>query len=59
MVRHANHPYRLSVPRTNSKLDERVFAYIAPWLCNKLPPKIKEIQDDNKFKKQIEDSFFH
>ena len=31
MVRHANHPYRLSVPITNSKPDERAFVYTV-WL---------------------------
>ena len=51
MVRHANHPYRLSVPRTNSKLDERAFAYIAPRLFNGLLPIIKEMHGDKKFEK--------
>ena len=57
-VRHASELYRLFEPRTSCKLGERAFVHCAPRLFNKLPPDMKNIQEERKFKKELKTLMF-
>ena len=57
-VRHASDEHRLFEPRTDCKLGERAFKYIAPRLYNKLPTEMKSIQEEQQFKKQLKSLIF-
>ena len=52
-IRHASEPYRLFEPRTNSKFGEKAFEHCAPRLYNRLPPEIRNIQDEKKFRRDL------
>ena len=57
-VRHASEPYRLFEPRTNSKFGERAFGHCAPRLYNRLPPEIRNIPNEMKFKRELKTFLF-
>ena len=57
-IRHTSDIHRLFEPRTDCKLGERSFKYYAPRLYNKLPSELKNIQDDEIFKKRLKTYLF-
>ena len=57
-IRHTSDIHRLFEPRTDSKLGERSFRYNAPRLYNNLPSDLKNIQDEENFKKKLKTYLF-
>ena len=52
IIRHQCDIYRLTEPRTNTKLGERAFRYCAPRLYNKISVEVKNLEEE-KFKKKL------
>ena len=55
---HVSDIHRLFEPRTSCKAGERAFRYIALRLYNKLPKEIKDIKEENIFKKKLKTFLF-
>ena len=58
MIRHMSDEHRLFEPRTNSKLGERTFKYSAPSLYNNLPSEMKNIQEEEVYKRKLKTLLF-
>ena len=57
-VRHMSDEHRLFEPRTNSKLGEITFKYSAPRLYNNLPSEMKNIQEEEVYKRKLKTLLF-
>ena len=57
-VRHASDTNRLFEPRTENCFGERAFKYFAPRLYNRLPREMKNIQEEQSFKKSLKTLLF-
>ena len=56
-IRHQRDIYRLTEPRTNNNLGERVFKYCAPTLYNRISAEVKNLEE-KKFKKELKAIMF-
>ena len=50
-TRNQQNPHRLNEPRVNNKWGKRSFYYNAPRMFNRLPNSLKDIQNEERFKK--------